>query len=180
MGQQVRALTPTRSAAHALGAELRRWRVERGLSQAALGALVHHSGAQVGKVEKAERFPSAEFCERADVVLGTGGSLSRLRPAVDPRAQAEHLCFVEPSWTVAGSLRALRELTGGRVDRRDFLALTGTALVATASSWRGAVTTPLPAIWSGAPAGHGDAGPVVAAAGGPARPGRRAGRHGAA
>jgi len=83
---------PTRSAAHALGAELRRLRVERGLSQAGLGERVHHSGALVGKVEKAERFPSAEFCELVDAVLDTGGALARMRPAVDPRAHSEYVC----------------------------------------------------------------------------------------
>jgi len=140
VGQRSRALTPTRSASHALGAELRRRRVDRGLSQAALGELVHHSGALVGKVEKAERFPSAAFCELVDAVLDTGGILARMRPAIDREAQDEYLCFVEPSWTVDVSLRALRELAGGRVDRRDFLALTGTALAATATSWSAAVT----------------------------------------
>lgn len=149
MGQVSRELIPTRSAAHALGAELRRRRVDRGLSQATLGELVHHSGALVGKIEKAERFPSAEFCELVDEVLDTGGVLTQMRPRVDPRAESEYICFVEPSWTVAASLRALRELTGGSVDRRDFLALTGTALAATATSWSNAVTIPEPAFLRG-------------------------------
>lgn len=139
MGRKPRELEPTRSAAHAFGAELRRLRVERGLSQAKLGEIVHHSGALVGKIEKAERFPSVEFCERADEVLNTSGTLARLRPAIDPRAPGGYTCYVEPSWTVEGSLRVLRELAGGSVDRRDFLALTGTALAATATSWSSTV-----------------------------------------
>lgn len=142
MAQLARELTPTRSVADALGAELRRLRQIRGLSQAGLGALMHHSGALVGKIEKAQRFPSAEFCELADVALDTGGTLARMRPDVDPGVPPEHLCFVEPTWTVAASLRVVQELTGGRVDRRDFLALTGTALAATATSWSGAMTAP--------------------------------------
>ena len=141
MGQRARELTPARSAAHAFGAELRRRRVERGLSQAGLGEMVHHSAALVGKIEKAERLPSAEFCALVDATLDTGGILSRMQLMIDSKAQVEHLCLVEPSWTVGATLRALRELTGGRVDRRDFLALTGTALAATATTWGEAVTT---------------------------------------
>src|SRR2546421_2361561 len=100
MGQRARDLTPTKSAAHALGAELRKWRIERGLSQAELGARVHHSGALVGKIEKAERFPSVDFCQLVDSVLDTGGVLCRMRPGIDPKVDADYLCFVEPSWTV--------------------------------------------------------------------------------
>jgi len=150
VGQVPRELIPTRSAAHALGAELRR-RLDRGLSQATLGELVHHSGALVGKIEKAERFPSAEFCELVDEVLDTGGVLTQMRPRGDPRAQSEYFCFVEPSWTVAASLHALRELTGGPVDRRGFITLTGTALVATATSWSNAFMTLDPAPLRGKP-----------------------------
>ena len=139
MGRKPRNLEPHRSAAHAFGAELRRLRVERGLSQVGLGELVHHSGALVGKIEKAERSPSEEFCARSDEVLDAGGRLVRLRPTVDPHGECAHSCFIEPSWTVEASLGVLRELTGGSVDRRDFLALTGTVLAATATRWSDAV-----------------------------------------
>jgi tetratricopeptide (TPR) repeat protein len=135
VAQRLRELTPARSVAHALGAELRRLRVEHGLSQTALGELIHHSGALVGKVEKAERFPTAEFCELVDAALRTGGRLARMRPAADPRHDSGPLCFVDPSWTVSASLRALKDLTGEPVDRREFLALTGSALAGIVVNW---------------------------------------------
>jgi tetratricopeptide (TPR) repeat protein len=139
VAQRLRELTPARSAAHTLGAELRRLRVEHGLSQTALGELIHHSGALVGKVEKAERFPTAEFCELVDAALRTGGRLARMRPAADPRHDSGPLCFVDPSWTVGASLRALKDLTGEPVDRREFLALTGSALAGIVVNWATAI-----------------------------------------
>jgi Helix-turn-helix domain len=135
VGQAPRELTPERSAVDALGAQLRRLRTARGLSQAQLGALILHSGALVGKVEKAQRFPTLEFCRRADDVLVSGGLLQRLRPDVDPRACGGYLCVSEPVWSPAVTARALGELTGEQVDRRGFLALTGSALAATAATW---------------------------------------------
>lgn len=135
MAQRLRELTPARSAAHALGAELRRLRIAHGLSQTGLGDLIHHSGALIGKVEKAERFPTAEFCNLADTALNSGGRLARMRPAADPREDGVPLCFVEPSWTVSTSLRALREVTGEPMDRREFLALTGTTPAGLITNW---------------------------------------------
>jgi transcriptional regulator with XRE-family HTH domain len=136
VGQAPRELTPERSALDALGAQLRRLRTARGLSQAQLGALILHSGALVGKVEKAQRFPTLEFCRRADEVLESGGLLQRLRPDVDPRARGGgYRCVREPVWSPAVTAEALRELTGEQVDRRGFLALTGSALVTTAAMW---------------------------------------------
>lgn len=119
---------------------MRRLRTERGLSQAVLAERLHHSGALVGKIEKAERLPSVEFCERADAVLHTGGILLKMRPAVDPQSRCEYACFTEPTWSIGATLRALRELNGGWVDRRDFIAVTGSALVAAAVRWSSAVS----------------------------------------
>jgi hypothetical protein len=58
LGQTPRELTPDVSARHAFGAELRRWRGLRALSQDGLGRLVLHSGDMISKVEKAARWPT--------------------------------------------------------------------------------------------------------------------------
>jgi hypothetical protein len=58
MGQVPRELVPSRSVVHFFGAELRHWRMVRGLSQDELGRLTHDSGSTIGKVEKALRRPT--------------------------------------------------------------------------------------------------------------------------
>lgn len=77
MAQTPRQLSPHRSALHGFGAALRQWRECRGLSQRALGRLVHVSGDLIGKVEKAERWPSARFVESCEGALQAGGELVR-------------------------------------------------------------------------------------------------------
>ncbi|WP_169810743.1 helix-turn-helix domain-containing protein [Nocardia beijingensis] len=78
MGRALKKLNPDQSAQHRFGAELRRLRISRNLSQVELGRLLMHSGSTVAKIEKAERWPSSEFAERADEVLGGGGKLLEL------------------------------------------------------------------------------------------------------
>jgi transcriptional regulator with XRE-family HTH domain len=72
---------------HFFGAELRRWREQRGLSQDRLGQQVNFDASLIGKVEKAERMPSRALAEACDRVLETGGSLARLWPLVDQERQ---------------------------------------------------------------------------------------------
>jgi transcriptional regulator with XRE-family HTH domain len=67
---------------HAFGAELRRWRLARGLSQRALAERVIYSAEIVSKVERAERWPSWDFAQRCDAALQAGGVLATLWPAV--------------------------------------------------------------------------------------------------
>lgn len=83
MGQEPRQLAPTESAKQFFGAELRYWRETRQLSQSRLGDLTHHSRSLIGKVEKAERWPSLDLAQRADIALATGGALQRLWPSVE-------------------------------------------------------------------------------------------------
>lgn len=83
MGRRARELTPQASVRDRFGAELRRWRTTRGLTQSALGELVWHSAEVVAKVEKAERWPTQYFAERCDLVLGAGGVLIELFPLVE-------------------------------------------------------------------------------------------------
>lgn len=83
MAQAPRELTAAESACAMFGAELRHWRNLRGLSQSQLGELTHDSGAQIGKVEKAQRWPNAELARRMDAALQTGGVLEAMWPAVN-------------------------------------------------------------------------------------------------
>jgi DNA-binding XRE family transcriptional regulator len=76
-------LTPDLSARHRFGAELRRWRIERGLTHRSVAASVWHSTESMAKVEKGERWPSFDLTMRCDQVLDTGGALIALWPAVE-------------------------------------------------------------------------------------------------
>lgn len=81
VANRMRALDPQESPAAQLGAELRALRLQRGLSLAGLGQLVHVSGALLGKIEKADRRPQPDLVDRLDRVLETDGLLARI--AVD-------------------------------------------------------------------------------------------------
>ncbi|MEU1249138.1 helix-turn-helix domain-containing protein [Micromonospora arida] len=83
MAQVPRRLTPHRSVLHGFGSVLRQWRECRGLSQRALGRLVHVSGDLIGKVEKAERWPSARLVESCEAALQAGGELLRFLPDLE-------------------------------------------------------------------------------------------------
>ncbi len=83
MGRWPRDLTPEASVRDRFGAELRRWRLARGLTQHALAGLIWHSQELLAKVEKAERWPTWHLATQCDVALRTGGLLARLWPAVE-------------------------------------------------------------------------------------------------
>jgi transcriptional regulator with XRE-family HTH domain len=83
MAQALKPLEPGRSAQHRFGAELRRWRQLRRLSQATLARLVHVSPDLVGKVEKADRWPTKDLVDACDRALGTDGALAALWPDVE-------------------------------------------------------------------------------------------------
>ena len=78
MSQRPRSLTPLASGWHLLGAQIRHWRLVRGLSQAELAALTHDSRALIAKVEKADRRPRRELVHRLDTVLDADGALEDL------------------------------------------------------------------------------------------------------
>jgi transcriptional regulator with XRE-family HTH domain len=78
MAQAPRQLTPDASMRHFFGAELRRWRELRGLSQAALARELHVSSSSVGKVEAAARSLPRGLAARCDIVLETDGALAQL------------------------------------------------------------------------------------------------------
>lgn len=87
MSQKPRPLYPGRSARDFFGAELRHWRMRRGLSLTELAALVHFSSDLIAKIEKAERWPQQDLTDACDGVLDAGGTLSRLWPWVETEHQ---------------------------------------------------------------------------------------------
>ncbi len=80
MGQAMRVLSPSASPLNFFGAEVRRLRVDRGLSLEALAREVFTSKDLVRKIETAERHPTWEFADRCDTVLGCQGYLRRMWP----------------------------------------------------------------------------------------------------
>lgn len=70
------------------GAELRRLRIRAGLTLSQFAAAVHYSKSQLSKIENGLRRPTPEFARLCDAVLGTGGTLARLVPAVKDRRGA--------------------------------------------------------------------------------------------
>lgn len=77
-----RELDPSASVLAFFGSELRRLRIQAGLSQERLGEIICYTGALVGLVETAKRTPSRDFAERCDGALGAEGALVRLWPLV--------------------------------------------------------------------------------------------------
>ncbi|GIH68780.1 helix-turn-helix domain-containing protein [Sphaerimonospora thailandensis] len=79
---EAREIDPAGSSRAQLGAEIRRLRTERGLSQAGLGRLIHCSADLVRRVETTERFPTQDFLVACDRALDAGGLLTALWPAL--------------------------------------------------------------------------------------------------
>jgi len=105
MAQRPAELTPLASPQHFFGAELRSWRRRRSLSLAQLGRMVYVSADLIGKVEKAQRWPSEALVDECEAVLDSGGALPRLytlavgeRPASSTRADAS--VIVAPSTAI--------------------------------------------------------------------------------
>ncbi|MGW3626983.1 helix-turn-helix domain-containing protein [Streptomyces sp. NPDC000880] len=74
----INVLDPSASPLDYYGYELRRYREAAGLTQKQLGGIINYTGSLVGQIETARKLPTAEFSERVDVALGTGGLLTRL------------------------------------------------------------------------------------------------------
>ncbi|MBT2492604.1 helix-turn-helix domain-containing protein [Streptomyces sp. ISL-96] len=74
----INILDPSASPLDYYGYELRRYREAAGLTQQQLGSVINYTGSLVGQIETARKLPTAEFSERVDLALETGGMLSRL------------------------------------------------------------------------------------------------------
>ncbi|MGW3566729.1 helix-turn-helix domain-containing protein [Streptomyces sp. NPDC000941] len=75
-------LDPSRSPLAFFGSEVRLEREKAGMSQTELGKVLYCSGALVGYIEAAKRYPTLEFAQRCDEVFGTGGFFTRMWPLV--------------------------------------------------------------------------------------------------
>ncbi|PVE11986.1 helix-turn-helix transcriptional regulator [Streptomyces scopuliridis] len=73
-----RATGPVSGAAY-FGAEVREWRLGKGLSQREVGAPARYGQQYVAKVEAGDRMASPEFADGCDQVFGTPGMFARLR-----------------------------------------------------------------------------------------------------
>ncbi|MFB6980583.1 helix-turn-helix domain-containing protein [Streptomyces scopuliridis] len=73
-----RATGPVSGAAY-FGAEVREWRLGKGLSQREVGAPARYGQQYVAKVEAGDRMASPEFAAGCDQVFGTPGMFARLR-----------------------------------------------------------------------------------------------------
>ncbi|GAB3922728.1 hypothetical protein GCM10029976_011890 [Kribbella albertanoniae] len=82
VAQAPRRLSPQVSVRDAFGAAVRDLRERRGLSQADLGSLVFVSKDQIGKVEKAMRWPTPELIAGLDRELGAAGLLQAFEPSL--------------------------------------------------------------------------------------------------
>lgn len=144
MAQAPRKLSPTDSAQHFFGAELRHWRELRGLSQDQLGARVFTSGDTLSKVEKATRFPSRDVALACDEVLGAGGTLARLWDLANAQRRDGRTRLARQSNHVdtsaldlqgalaAGTMKLRMDEEGNvwaEVDRRSFLVGSAAALL---------------------------------------------------
>ncbi|MFJ6988540.1 MULTISPECIES: helix-turn-helix domain-containing protein [unclassified Streptomyces] len=74
----VNVLDPGASPLDYYGYELRRLREAAGLSLRQFGEVLSYTGSLVGQIETAKKVPTAEFSERVDAALGTGGLFTRL------------------------------------------------------------------------------------------------------
>src|SRR5213080_3315840 len=101
------------------GAALRTLRVDRRLSQAQLGRVVHVSGDLIGKIEKAERRPQPDVVARLDRALGADGRLidSAAELAISGRGASAAMDagrgFVPPEALTPELLAGVREVLAG-------------------------------------------------------------------
>ncbi|MFE9425069.1 Scr1 family TA system antitoxin-like transcriptional regulator [Kitasatospora sp. NPDC006697] len=78
----LKTLNPTVSAAAAFGDQLRKSRIEMGLPQEQLGALLGCTGSHISGLETAVKSPGREFAEKLDRLFGTGLMFQILRRAI--------------------------------------------------------------------------------------------------
>ena len=78
-----------------LGSELRRLLAERGMSLRDLARHVPCDSGNLSKIARGQKRPSPELAARLDEVLGAGGGLAALAPAVAPGALGTDLDLIE-------------------------------------------------------------------------------------
>ncbi|MFE7935640.1 helix-turn-helix domain-containing protein, partial [Streptomyces sp. NPDC057456] len=82
------------------GEELRKRRLEAGLSLTALSGAVHYSKAQLSKVERGIKAPSRDLVRLCDAALGADGALTALatQAAADTPAEPAPGHVNEEEW----------------------------------------------------------------------------------
>ncbi|MEU9338688.1 helix-turn-helix transcriptional regulator [Streptomyces sp. NPDC048290] len=106
---RINILDPGASPLDYYGYELRRYREAAGLTQQQLGDIVNYTASLICQIETAKKLPTAQFSERVDAALGTGGALSRLvdlvmrsqlpawfREVAELEARAREICLFQP------------------------------------------------------------------------------------
>ncbi|MFE5594808.1 helix-turn-helix domain-containing protein [Streptomyces sp. NPDC056549] len=82
MGQKPKEFTPNASPQHYLGAEMRAWRNQRGLSLNKLRELIRFDPSYVARVERGEQAPSPDLVTAYDKAVGANGALVRIHAEV--------------------------------------------------------------------------------------------------
>jgi len=78
-----------------LGSELRRLLAEQGMSLRDLARHVPCDSGNLSKIARGQKRPSPELAARLDKVLGAGGGLAALAPAVAPGVLGTDLDLIE-------------------------------------------------------------------------------------
>lgn len=91
VGQRPNELTPHASPQHYLGAEMRAWRNQRGLSLGKLGRAIVFNSSYMARVERGDQAASADLVRAYDDALGASGSLVRLHKRIAEGASLEAL-----------------------------------------------------------------------------------------
>ncbi|MGH2942909.1 MAG: helix-turn-helix domain-containing protein, partial [Solirubrobacteraceae bacterium] len=107
-GRPCKPLDPNASKAARLGCDVQVLRRTRGLSQAALGALIGYSGQHVSDVERARACVALSCIAAIDDALNAGGALVALQPAVSAEREAARQARAAARRGEAVALAALR------------------------------------------------------------------------
>ncbi|MCP3820319.1 helix-turn-helix domain-containing protein [Streptomyces sp. A3M-1-3] len=91
VGQRPNELTPHASPQHYLGAEMRAWRSQRGLSLGTLGKAIVFNSSYMARVERGDQAASADLVRAYDSALGASGSLVRLHESITQGASLDAL-----------------------------------------------------------------------------------------
>jgi ribosome-binding protein aMBF1 (putative translation factor) len=103
VGKRPNELTPHLSPRHYWGAELRAWRLERGLSLDDLGRQIHRDRSYLSKIELAKRVPPRDLADDCDRVLRTGGALVRLHELIAAANEHDEVKALTGGFHVANS-----------------------------------------------------------------------------
>jgi transcriptional regulator with XRE-family HTH domain len=114
------------------GTELRRRRLDAGLSLADLARLVHYSKSHLSKIENGVKPPSVDLARRCDTALNGAGELAGLVSTQEHLTEALTIALPSEEWVM--TLAADGQSEFGAVRRREVLAAGAATLVGWAVS----------------------------------------------